>query len=165
MLFFLLTAHICHPASISFSPPAWIHQFKSYLTISLCSFSLNAYILQASALPFFFSFPSLKLFPLPCTHISFSLSIFNPIFLFALEFKDGISGTRRGYIIFCRPLLRLPASLCFLLLNTSHCLVSPVPCHVTLMAVQDTVLSFLMTWSQTQQSSLTKTHKLDRQFT
>lgn len=84
----LLTAPSCHSASISFCPPAWIHQFKSYLATSPCSLSLNAYIPQASAL----SPP--KLFPLPCTQISFSPFIFYSHFLLCL--RMAFQGHRKG---------------------------------------------------------------------
>lgn len=109
-----------------------------------------------------FFLPTPKLFPLPCTQIYFSLSIFYTVFFFALEFEDGISGTQRGYIIFCRPLQRLPGSLCFS--SPDHPLLSSLPdvlpCHFDGSAGHRTIS--LMTWSQSQQSSLTKTHKLER---
>lgn len=54
-----------------FLPFAWIHQFKSNLTVSPCSLSLNAYIPQASALLLFS--PNSKVVPLALhTNIFFS---------------------------------------------------------------------------------------------
>lgn len=127
VLFCLLTAPICHSAFISFSPPAWIHQFKSYLNISPFSPLLKCLYPLSICLPFFFR-PQ-KTFPLPCTQISFSPSIFYPIFSFALEFEDGISGTQKGYIIFCWPLLRLPGSLSAFFYWPPSPIPDVLPCH------------------------------------
>lgn len=128
----LLTAPICHSASISFSPLAWIHQFKACLTISPCSFSLNAYIPQASALLSFFSSPLPSCSPRPA-HKYLSLFPFSsPFSSLPLSLRMAFQGHRKGTLSsagLSRDFLAL-----FLLSSLHHLLLSSLPdvlpCHL-----------------------------------
>lgn len=101
-----------------------------------------------------------KLLTLPCAQMSLSLSIFYPIFFFALEFEHSISGTQREYIIFC------PASpetsLLSLLSSSGNLLLcglpDDLPCHFDGSVGQSTLL--LMNRPQSQKSYLTKAKPL-----
>ncbi|MEQ2162777.1 hypothetical protein GOODEAATRI_023259, partial [Goodea atripinnis] len=72
------------------------------------------------------------LLTLSCAQMSLSPFIFYLIFFFALEFEHGVSGTQRGYIIFC-PASPETSLLCLLSSpeNLLRCgLPDDLPCHL-----------------------------------
>lgn len=142
---------------------AWIHQFKSYHTISPCSLSLNAYISHTSALLSFF--PPSKLAPLALhTNIFLSFHFLTHFLLRPWVWGWNFRDTERvHYLLPASPETYWLSSLSSL----GHLLLcglpNVLPCHFDGSAGHGTIS--LMTWSQTLQSSLTKTLKLEGQLT
>lgn len=126
-----------------------------------CSLSLNDYIPQASAL---LSSPLQSCSSCPVHKYLSLFSFSTPFSSLPLSLRMAFQGHRKGYIIFSRHLPRLPGSFCFL--PPPHHLVlsglpDVLPCHLDASAQSIS----LMTRSQTQQPSLTKTEKLERPLT
>lgn len=131
VLFCLLTAPICHSAFISFSPPAWIHQFKSYLNISPFSPLLKCLYPLSICLPFFFALK--KHSPCPAHKYLSPFQFSTPFSPLPLSLRMAFQGHRKGTLSSAG--LSWDFLALSLLSSTDHLLLSLMSCHVTLTAV------------------------------